>query len=60
MIISAPSTPPQDQPASTPDETTPTLRPWFTPCMQRLNGAARDTQGGMSLWHMEDSVYHPS
>jgi hypothetical protein len=46
IMISASPTPLQDLPASTPGETTPELRPWSTPCVQSLNDAALDTQGG--------------
>jgi hypothetical protein len=47
MIFAFP-TPLQDQPASLPDETTPELRLWTTPCVQILNDAAHDTQNGLA------------
>jgi hypothetical protein len=44
-MISEPSTPQQDlNIPSTPDEITPTLRPWCTPRVQQLGKA--DTDGG--------------
>jgi hypothetical protein len=45
-MISAFLTPQQDQPASTPDKTTPELRPWTTPHVQSLDNAGLDTQSG--------------
>jgi hypothetical protein len=46
--------------SSAPDKTTPELRPWSTPHVQRLNGAARDTQAGAVHWTYEDTWYQPS
>jgi hypothetical protein len=53
-MMSALSSPQQDQPASTPDKTTPELRSWSTPHVQSLNGAGRDTQAGSVTSDMGD------
>jgi hypothetical protein len=52
--------PQQDLPASTSDETTPTLRPWSTPRVQRLNNGARDTQAGTAPTDIGDILVHLS
>ena len=40
---STPSNSQQNQPSREPEETTPELKPWSTPLLQRLNGKATET-----------------
>jgi hypothetical protein len=61
-MISTFTTPQQDRSitATPSDETTPELRPWSTPCVQSLNGGARDTQGGTIPTDTGDILVHLS